>query len=370
MDIKKAPLNHAGNLRQTGDVGHVRHVVANEANPRVREQRTVEPPAPSASRGEPFVGRAVAAQIGRISMLQGTDPETGSVAYTRKLSETDRFDKVGIFFEAEAKLTLVDDADAPAVKEKVLAAGDAGSLAGLLPAGYDGKFADFTCKWDRANSRSGADFHDMYGDDAKGTLANAKASCRERRIGDTQDGKFETKLPSSDIQGSAVLGRIECAKSTGPTRRPKEAILNESIAVIGEMNKRGLKTPDARAAYVATLPLEQRENPLVLVGVEVPDFDPTTYKDRVQVDDIRHQLVLVNKQGQDAFLLTLDFVTAKRVDTGKTGTFVEFEIERMDGATNAAGLSELIELQNLVAKQLDLVKSPAPKNARGWEVTE
>ena len=364
--IPKQPQKTPG-IKETQPMGAV---VATQQQVEAKPQ-LVAPPAPTAGKkGEPFVGREIAAQIGRISMLNGLDPESGTVAYTRKLSETDRFDKVGIFFEAECKLTLIDDADADTVKARVLQAGDTGSLESVFPKGYTGPFSNFTCAWDRPNSREGAHFHDMYGDDVNGSAGKARCQIRERKIGDTQDGKFESKLPAVDIQGTAVLGRLECAKSTGPTRRTKESIVADAAKVIDEMNSRGLVTPDSRAAYVATLQLELKENPLVLLAVEVSDFDPHTYADRMQIDDVRHQLVIRDVDGKDAFLLTLDYVTATRIETGKSGSFVEFEIERMDGATNSAGLSELIELQAMVGKALGLTKSPAPKNARGWMVTE
>jgi hypothetical protein len=368
MNISK-PTSVVTTTQQTNAAAPITKV-SDQPAAATTKQALVQPLAPSAAKPEPYVGKVIAAQIGRISMLNGTDPEAGGVAWTRKLSDTDKFDKVGVFFEAEAKLTLIDDADADAVKAKVLAAGDNGTIANLLPKGYTGLASTFTCKWDRPNSRSGADFHDVYGDDAQGNAAKHNSQIRERRIGDTPDGKFETKLPAADVQGSAVLGRIECAKSTGPTRRTKESLIKEAVGVVNEMNKRGLTTPDARAAFAATLPQEQRENPMVLLCVEIPAFDPNTYADRINVDDIRHQLVLVDGAGKDAFLVTLDYVTGTRIDGGKKGSFVEFEIERMDGSTTKGGLSELIEMTNVIAKALGLTKSPAPKNARAWSVTE
>jgi hypothetical protein len=429
MDIKKnKPVipTATNSVAQTGNVKQAEASVVGSAR-----QATVEPPAPSARRPEPFVGAKTAAQIGRISQLKGTDPENGSVAYTRPLSPPDfgklaatlkgagiagfeaildkaestkkfprvsdlealaaeqgktaafekvktdvvkhagdPFDKVGIFFEAEAKLTLIDDAEGPVVKERVLAAGDAGKLRGLLPDNYKGPFADWTVKWDRDNSRSGADFHDIYGDDKNNNAAKVNSSMRERTIGGTKDGKFESKLPASDVQGSAVLGRLECAKSTGPTRRSKQSLIDEAIKVIDQLNAKGLKDPDARAAFVHTLSESEKENPMVLMAIEIPEFDARSFTDKLKVDDIRHQLVIQDHSGKDMFLLTLDFVTATRIDTGKVGNFVEFEIERMDGSTAKPGLSELIELTNTVGKALGLTKSPANKYSRGMQVTE
>lgn len=430
MQIKRNNETHVGRTSTAQTVQTVQGTAREQVAP--VKQALVEPPAPRAARPEPFVGAKTAAQIGRIAQLKGTDPDQGNVAYTRPLSNPDfaalsstlagtgitgfdaildkakstnkfprvsdleqlaknqdklaafdevraavvkaagdPFDKVGIFYEAEAKLTLIDDADAGEVKARVLNSGDTGKLAGLLPKGYAGAFADWDLKWDRPNSRSGADFHDVYGDDQNKNAAKANSSMRVRTIGDTQDGKFESKLPATDVQGSSVVGRLEVAKSTGPTRRSKESLIQEAIEVVDQMNAKALKDPASRAAFVHTLNESQRENPMVLLAVEIPDFDPRSFQDKLKVDDIRHQLVIVNpKDNKDMFLLTLDFVEATRIDTGKKGSFVEFEIERMDGSTTKAGLSELIELTNLVSKSLGLTKSPSNKYARGMQVTE
>ena len=433
MDVKKTQAkprtDQAGHVGQTRPVANV---ASDGAQVKAPATKMVEPPAPSAKKAEPFVGAKTAAQIGRISQLKGIDPDKGSVAYTRLLSPPDfpglssllkgtgltgfeglldgaqskgkfprvseledlakaqgktaafekakagivkaagdPFDKVGIFFEAEAKLALIDDADALTGKARVLIAGDAGKLRGLLPDNYKGPFADWTMKWDRPNSRSGADFHDVYGDDKNNNAAKNNSSMRERTIGGTLDGKFESKLPASDVQGTAVLGRLECAKSTGPSRKNQKAsLVEEAIRVIDQLNARGLKDIPSRAAYVHTLSESEKENPMVLMAIEIPDFDPRTFTDKLKVDDIRHQLVIQDASGTDMFLFTYDFVDATRIENGKKGSFVEVEIERMDGSTAKAGLSELIELTNQVSKALGLTKSPSNKYARGMQVTE
>lgn len=330
------------NVNQTGAVAQVKPDVAAQTPSKAQALQT---PMGPGKKAEPFIGAQLAGQLARIPQLKGADIDAGNVAYTKKLSETDKFDKFGIFFEAETKMCPIDDAEVPQIKAKVLAAGDSGKFSGILPEGYKGKFENWGVKWDRANSRSGADFHDVYSDDKHASAAKANSSVRVRKIGDTQDGKFEVKLPGANIQGSAVLGRFEVATSIGPSRRSKEDVL-----------------ANARKGEI--------DNPATMLSREIPTFDWDTLEDKVKVDDIRHQLVLMDETGKDMFLVTLDFVHATRVATGKEGDFVEFEVERMDGSTSAAGLSELIEIENLLAKSLGLTKSPANKYVRSMMVTE
>jgi hypothetical protein len=340
----KQPI--APNVNQAANAGAVQQVKADATAQQPSKAQALQTPMGPGKKAEPFIGAQLAGQLSRIPQLKGQDIDAGNVAYTKKLGAADdRFDKFAIFFEAETKMCPIDDAEVPQIKAKVLAAGDSGKFSGILPAGYKGKFENWGVKWDRANSRSGADFHDVYSDDKNASAAKANSSVRVRKIGDTQDGKFEVKLPGANIQGSAVLGRFEVATSIGPTRRSKEDVLAE-----------------ARKGEI--------DNPATMLSREIPTFDWDTLEDKVQVDDIRHQLVLMDETGKDMFLVTLDFVHATRVATGKEGDFVEFEVERMDGSTSAAGLSELIEIENLLAKSLGLTKSPANKYVRSMMVTE
>lgn len=347
VDNKIPQKANTTNAQSAGQVGATTQVQAQtQAQAPAKAQQLQTPMGPT-QKGVPFIGAQLAGQLSRLPQLKGMDPDSGTVAYTKKLDPTgnDKFDKFGIFFEAETKMTPIDDAEVPQIKAKVLEAGDAGKFKVLLPDSYKGKFESWTVRWDRDNSRSGADFHDVYSDDKHNSAAKNNSSIRVRKIGDTQDGKFETKLPGANIQGSAVLGRFEVATSIGPTRRSKDDVL--AAAEKGEI-----------------------DNPITLLKQEIPTFDPKSLDDKVKVDDIRHQLVLADDTGKDMFLITLDFVHATRIETGKQGDFVEFEVERMDGQTSAAALGELIELENLLAKSLGLTKSPANKYVRSMQVTE
>lgn len=204
-------------------------------------------------------------------------------------------------------------------------------------------------KIDKADKPKGAKYEDQYMDDKNGTLAKLGAMLRVRVI-EGGIGRVVCKLPSSMIQGSSVVGRIEMNISL------KSRTLAEVIA-------EAKSNPEAL------------HNPLAQLKKLVPDLDLDSLAQRVTIDDIREQYIIVDPKGQDQFLVTLDHVTATNVNPdsankGKKASFTEVEIERMDGSTAPTDIQQIIDLSNSLAQRWGMVASPGTKAQRGQMLTE
>jgi hypothetical protein len=311
-----------------------------------RAQQAVVPPLQTPdhaqlSSDEQFIGQKLAMQFRRIPQFKGQTPS--NAAYKKILDPTgqDKRHSFSIFFEAESKQTFTDHADVEALGAAQIRALTEG-LSALFPADKVAHLKGWTVKADKPDLKQGAHYHDYYWDDEKGSLAKQNAALRERVI-EGSIGKYESKTPGDQIQGSSVMGRNEFNHS----------LKTHTTADIIEAAKAG-----------------EIDNPVTALIREVPGFDLSTLRRRIEVSDLRQQYILVDDKGKEMFLLTLDQVTAADLDTKKEGHFHEVEIERMDGSTKPVDLRELIDLSNLLAEKFHLVPSPGTKYQRGRMVTE
>lgn len=290
---------------------------------------------------EQFIGNKLAMQFRRVPQFNGQTPS--KAGYKKILDPTgqDQRHAFSIFFEAESKQTFLDNADVEALaaaQRRALSEGPAV----LFPGGKAAHLTGWTVKMDKPELTKGTHVHDFYWDDDAGTLAKANAALRERVI-EGGIGKFESKTPGDQIQGSSVMGRVE---------------FNHS-----------LKT-STTATIIAAALAGEIDNPITALLRELPGVDLSTLRRRTEISDVRQQYILSNEQANDMFLLTLDKVTAGNLDTKTEGRFWEVEIERMDGSTKPVDLKELIDLSELLAEKFHLVASPGTKYQRGRMVTE
>ncbi|MBI5509973.1 MAG: hypothetical protein HY903_14550 [Deltaproteobacteria bacterium] len=330
----------AGDLKQVGGAE-----VKGQKTAKVGSKHPTPELPPNADVGpnaiEAYIGAKLAGQMSRIPQFKGKSLEKAAFKLILDPTGVDKRNAFSIYFEAESKDTFLDNGDikrmAAALQESMTKGVEV-----LLPEGKAGVFAGWTVKIDKVDKPTGAMYHDLYMDDAKGTLKKAGALVRVRVI-EGGIGRLVTKLPGALIQGSSVMGRFESNHSLKD--KSVEQLVKEA-------------TPD------------NDNNPFTLLKREFPDLDLKSLHPDVEIVDRREQFVLSNPEGEGKFLLTLDHVTSINQHNKKEGTFTEFEIERMDGSVMPKDVGELIKLSRLVGEQFNLVASPGTKHQRGAMVTE
>jgi hypothetical protein len=320
------------------------------------------PPVQSAERGNSgdaaiaVIGKKITGQIKRLVQFGGQVPE--NVVYKKLLGDgTDPRNAFSIYFEPESKQTWADESGVAAF-QAALRAGPQNGIASLV--GDAAAFSKYDVIIDKKDKPTGANYMDLYFDDAKGTLNKSGGMVRVRVI-EGGIGRLVTKLPGELIQGSPVMGRIESNYSL------KEKTVTQLVAEAGPHN------PD---------------NPISVLINQFPELDLSTLRPRVRIDDVREQYILA-PQGQqfgnkkDVYLLTLDHVGSTRVDPskmkdlddfkalvdGRKGKFTEVEIERMDASRQAADIGALIKLCGALTEKWGLINSPGTKAQRGMMVT-
>jgi hypothetical protein len=317
--------------------------------------RNGEIPSQGTSATMAFLGPKIAAAIETIPQLRGRDFGAGEPAWVKVKLDADNpnrspWNSAGIFFEAESKLTFADKEDVKPLSDALVASLQTG-FGALLGSAEAKNFEGYTVHIDKpksvqADGKPKAAFRDLYYDDAKGTLARAGGSVRERVI-EGGKGKLETKIPGDWIGGSAVLGRFESSHS--------------------------LETTDRADLFAQAGKPDTDFNPITVLLRAFPDVDMATLRPRRQVDDQREQYVIKDASGKDMYLMTLDVVSAIKLDEkgnpiGKRVHWNEFEVERMDGKVDVDSMKELVAITNSVMAKWNLTRSATTKDGRGAQL--